>query len=106
MAERKAWTREDSIVACALYAITPYDKIQSINPQVIEVAKKIERSPASLAMRMTSFASLDPVGQAKGRKGFDSATKQDKEIWAEFQADWKSIMEQAEKIVGPLRNAD
>ncbi len=103
MAERKNWTREESIVACALYAVTPYNKIQSINPQVIEVAKKLDRTPASLAMRMTVYASLDPVGQANGRKGFDSAPKQDREVWAAFQENWRAIMEQAEKIVGPLR---
>lgn len=106
MSERKSWSREESIVACALYAVTPYNKIYSGNPKVIKVAERIGRSPASLAMRMTTYAALDPVGQAKGHKGFESASKQDREVWAEFQADWRSVMEQAEKIVGPLRNAD
>lgn len=103
MAEWKYWTREESIVACALYAVTPYSKIASTNPKIIEVAEKLGRTPASLAMRMTQFASLDPVGQANGRKGFDSAPKQDREVWAAFQENWRAVMEQAEKIVGPLR---
>ena len=106
MAERKNWTREESIVACALYAVTPYNKIASTNPKVIEIAEKLGRTPASLTMRMTQFASLDPVGQANGRKGFDSAPRQDREVWAEFQENWKSVIEQAEKIVGPLRPID
>lgn len=106
MAERRQWTREESIVACALYAVTTYDQIQSINPKVQEVAKKLGRSPASLAMRMTMYAALDPVSQAKGHKGFDAITKQDREVFSEFQKDWRSIMEQAEKIVGPLRDTD
>lgn len=106
MADRKTWTREESIVACALYAVTPYNQIQSHNPQVMAAAEKLGRSPASLAMRMTMYAALDPVSQAKGHKGFDSITKQDREVFAEFQKDWKSIMEQAEAIVGPLHAAD
>ncbi len=106
MADRKAWTREESVVACALYAVTPYNQIQSHNPQVVAVAEKLGRSPASLAMRMTMYAGLDPVSQAKGHKGFDATTKQDREVFAEFQKDWKSIMAQAEAIVGPLHAED
>lgn len=106
MSERRTWSYEDSVVACALYAVTPYSKIASTNPKVIEVAQKIGHTPGSLAMRMTQYASLDPVGLAKGHVGFDSATRQDKQVWAEFQKNWKSVMERAEAIVGPLRDAD
>lgn len=103
MPEGKVWTKDECIVACALYAVTPYDKIQSHNPKIIEVAGKLGRSPASLTMRMTMYAALDPVSQAKRHKGFGMVAKQDREVFSEFQKDWEKIMERAEAIVGPLR---
>lgn len=106
MADRKSWTREEDAVTCALYAVTPYRKIHSQNAQIIEVAKKLNCTTSSLVKKLTMYASLDPVGRARGHKGFDSASIQMRNVFAEFQKDWKSIMEQAEAIVGPLQAED
>ena len=103
MAERKKWSHEDNIVACALYAVTPYSKLHRGNPQIVTVAEKLDCTPDALAHRVTGFAGLDPVGQAKGHKGFASSSEDMRAVWAEFQQDWQKVMKQAEEIVGPLR---
>ena len=99
----KLWSFEEDIVACALYAVTEYSKIHVSNPQIIEVAEKIGRSPSTLVKKLTSYASLDPAGRAKGHKGFKGVSLQMECIFALFLRDWKKIVERAEKIVGPLR---
>ena len=104
MSDRKEWSFEEDLVACALYAVTEYSKIKEANPQIIEVAGKLNCNPSALVKKLTMYAGLDPVGQAKGHKGYKgSASFQMKSIFALFYQDWQEVMKRAEKIVGPLR---
>jgi hypothetical protein len=56
----KRWSRKELIVAFNLYCQLPFGKIHSRNPLIIRVAKNLERTSSSLAMKMLNFASLDP----------------------------------------------
>ena len=92
------WTPEQLKLAFAYYCQTPFGKLHSKNPQVIELAKLIGRTPSALAMKLVNFASLDPSITDTGRKGLSGASALDREIWDEFHTDWESLAVECEQL--------
>jgi len=80
------WTRTQLLIALNLYCKLPFGKFHKTNPQIVATAEKIGRTPSALAMKLSNFASLDPIFIASGRKGLESASAADREIWDEFLA--------------------
>jgi len=105
MAERNGWSREQLVIALKLYCEIPFGKMDSRNPEIIRYAKLIDRTPSALAMKLTNFASLDPEIRSSGRKGLSGASKADRAIWEEMNADWphlaKEIVE-VESVLGAV----
>ena len=66
MGERVAWSREDIIVAYALYCITPLNDMRPLNKLIQQVADGFSHSVSSLVMRMKNFAAIDPNSKVKG----------------------------------------
>jgi len=64
--KRRNWTREELILALNLYLKLPFGKMHSRTPEVIHLAKIIDRTPSSIAMRLVNFASVDPYHQNRG----------------------------------------
>ena len=56
-------------------------------------------------MKLNNFASLDPAITGTGRKGLDGASNLDREIWAEFHADWEKLAVECEMLRRNLDNA-
>lgn len=96
------WSREQLIVAFALYCQTPFGKMHKSNPEIVRVAKIIGRTPSSLAMKLVNFASLDPTITKTGRKGLGNASSEDRKVWDEFHANWEELALQSAKISGTL----
>jgi len=88
---RKPWSRDELIIAMNLYCKLPFGKLHQKTPIIIEVAEKLARTPSSIAMKLTNFASLDPVHHARGIKGLSGASKADRQIWDEFTANWEQM---------------
>lgn len=42
-------------------------------------------------MKCVNFASLDPAIRNNGRSGLSNASRLDREVWAEFHADWERL---------------
>jgi putative restriction endonuclease len=80
------WTRDHFLIALNLYYKLPSGKLHKGNRAIIETAQKRGRSTSSLAMKLSNFASLDPVQQARGIRGLPGATRQDRAMWDEFQS--------------------
>jgi predicted restriction endonuclease len=99
MTKRIAWTRQQLLVAFSLYCKMPFGKMHSRNPEIIEYAGLLGRTPSALAMKLTNIASLDPVITATGRKGLKGASKADRNMWEEMQTDWESFVLQSEKAI-------
>lgn len=85
------WSRDELIVAFNLYCRTPFGRIHKANPNIIELAKNIGRTPSAAAMKMVNFASLDPFHRKRNVKGLQHIGKLDKQIWDEFHKDWESL---------------
>lgn len=69
--------------------------MHSKNPDVIELAEFLGRSPNSVAMKLANFASLD---ETLDRKGLQGASKADREIWEEFFSDPEAFLDKAKAI--------
>jgi putative restriction endonuclease len=74
------------------------------NPKVIHLAKLIGRTPSSVAMRLTNFASIDPFHQARGISGLTGGVKQCQPIWNEFTSDRENLLFESERILAQLEN--
>jgi putative restriction endonuclease len=106
------WTREHLLIALNLYCKLPFGSFSRTNPVVKEVAAKMGRTPSSLAMKLCNLASLDPVHRARGVKGLEGASRQDREIWSEFQAHASVLAVHGEELMhdmfthDPVREVD
>lgn len=95
----RLWAKDELRMAYALYCQLPFGKLDRRNSEIIELARLIDRTPASVAMKLGNFASLDPVIFNSGRKGLDNASKLDREIWAEFHHDWDKAVSDCDSII-------
>ena len=53
MADRKRWTRDELLVAFNLYHKLTFGQLHARNHAIMDVAKRMERGPSSLAMKLT-----------------------------------------------------
>lgn len=100
MGRGKPWTREDVIIAYALYCVIPFSKVNNSNQTIKDAAEVMGRSPASLKMRICNLAALDPDFLATGRAGLASVANLDREVYAEFSSDWQRLSSTAEELLG------
>lgn len=80
----RKWTKDEEILAFALYCKTPFGKIHSRNDEIIQLANALERTPASVSMKLCNFARFDERLQARGVAGLSNGSHLDEEIWNEF----------------------
>ncbi len=92
------WTSEQLKLAFHLYCQTPFGRLHSRNPDIVQLAKLIRRTPDALAMKLVNFASLDPSITNSGRKGLSGASARDRDIWEAFHADWEGLTSECERL--------
>lgn len=99
---QSGWTRQQSLVAFSLYCRLPFGRFHSGNPEIIQYANLIGRTPSALAMKLSNIASLDPAITDSGRTGLSGASNADKAMWQEMEQDWGAFsiaMAQAEQEI-------
>lgn len=92
------WSRGELKLAFHLYCQLPFGRLHQRNPEIIQLAGLIGRTPSALAMKLVNFASLDPAITASGRKGLGGASKLDQEVWDQFHADWEGLALECESL--------
>ncbi len=100
------WTREHSLIALNLYRKLPFGKFDQHTALIIEVANAMGRSPSSLAMKLSNFASLDPVLRARGIKGLSGASAADRELWNRFHSELNQLAPESEQLLHDLFTRD
>lgn len=100
--ERRLWTRKELILALNLYLKLPFGKLHHGTPEIIHLAQIIDRTPNSIAMRLSNFASVDPFHQGRGIKGLTGGIKQVEPIWNEFINNKEDLLFESEKILADL----
>jgi putative restriction endonuclease len=99
---RRNWTREELLSALYLYCTIPFSKIDQKNPQIIGLAKLLERTPGAVALKLVNFAALDPKLSARGIGGMQNFSKADRAIWQEFFGHWDKLLLETPKSVFTL----
>ncbi len=100
------WTRDHLLIALNLYCKLPFGRLHRLNPVIVEVATKMGRTANSLAMKLCNFASLDPVQRARGIRGLEGASKKDRLVWDEFQANIATLGSASEQLLHDLFTKD
>jgi len=91
-------TRKELIVAFNLYCKIPFGKIHNINPDVIELARVLGRTPSSLSWKLANFASLDPLLKKRNISGATHGSGLEREIWEEFNENWDRLAFESEAL--------
>ncbi|MBW1995196.1 MAG: HNH endonuclease [Deltaproteobacteria bacterium] len=81
-----------------LYCRIPFGRQHSHAPEVIKLARKIGRTPGSVAMKLNNFTSLDHREKSRGIRGLTSVSRLDRQVWSEFHEDWEKLAEESEKL--------
>lgn len=92
------WTREELVLAFDLYCRIPFRQTKANNPAVIELARLLKRSPASVARKLGNFGAFDPQLQQQQITGLVHTGKLDHEIWNEFNEDWNALVLEANRL--------
>jgi putative restriction endonuclease len=93
------WTREELIIAFNLYCKIPFGKIHNRNPEIIELAKILGRTPSAVSWKLANLASLDPALKKRNIAGASNRGKLDAEIFEEFSGDWERLAFESEKLL-------
>jgi putative restriction endonuclease len=101
---RDNWTREQTIVALNLYCKIPFNRVSSNHPDIIRIAKIIDRSPNSVKMKIGNFGSFDPELKKRGIVGLANASKLDEIVWNEFNNNWENLAFESELLISNFAN--
>ena len=93
-------------MAFALYCRLPFGRLHYRNPEIVEFAEAIGRTPSALAMKLTNIASLDPEITSTGRRGLTAASAADRAMWDEMHNDWDSFAVESERAITAARAED
>lgn len=78
--------------------------MHSRNPDVVHLADLISRTPASVAIRLTNFANVDPFHQSRGVTGMSGGRAQVEPIWVEFLNDKEQLLFESERELAKLES--
>lgn len=106
MSKRVRWSRDQRLVTFRLYCRTPFGRLHRNNPEIIELARLIGRTPSAVAMKAVNFASLDPVQQARNIAGLGNASDEDRTLWQEFEENAEQVAAEAEAAYARLTGKD
>ncbi len=96
------WTREESILALALYFELPFGSLHQLNKSIIALAEFLHRTPSSVSMKLCNFARFDPELMKRGISGLKNGSHLDEEIWNEFFQNTEALLDEVDKIHGAL----
>jgi putative restriction endonuclease len=99
---RREWTREELIVAFNLYCKIPFGRIHIRNPQIIELATAIGRTPSAVSWKLANFARLDPALRTRNIAGARHGAHSEVEIWNEFNSNWEKLAFESERLLEDL----
>ena len=100
---RNPWTRQQLLIAFDLYCHVPFGRLHHRNPEIIRYAEAIGRTPSALTMKMVNIASLDPAITSTGRAGLGNASRSDRAMWEEMNANWERFANEAQQALQDLQ---
>lgn len=96
------WSQDELLVAFRLYCRTPFGKLHQHNPDIIELARFLGRTPSAVAMKACNFASLDPVQKNRNISALGNVSRADRLLWESFEKDTETVAAAAEAAYARL----
>jgi len=87
------------LLAINFYCKTTFGKMHSRDPEIVDLAGRLGRSPGALSYKLANFSSIDPT---LDRRGACNVSKLDRTVWEEFFADWDGMMAESERRMAQL----
>ena len=87
------------ILALYYYCQIPFARTKANNPDVIQLASILRRSPSSVARKLGNFGAFDPMLAKKGISGLTHYSKMDKAIWLEFANNWEVLVRECQRLL-------
>jgi putative restriction endonuclease len=94
----RPWARDELALAFDLYCRIPFKKTKANHPDVVELARILKRTPASIARKLGNFGSFDPELSQRNISGLSHASRMDQEIWDAFHQNWNRLVLEAKQI--------
>lgn len=101
---RRNWNEEETRIALILYYEIPFAKITKNNQIIIDAARKLDRSPSALAMKMCNLARFDTTLQKENKSGLPHGSKMDEYVWTKYAADFTTLSRVRDEIKDCLPN--
>lgn len=98
------WTRDELIVAFNLYCKIPFGRIHIRNPQIIQLAKSLGRTPSAVSWKLANFARLDPALKRRNVGGASHGARAEIEVWDEFDRNWEHLAFESERLLREMED--
>jgi len=98
----RRWTETETILALELYCQLPFGRCSQHTPEVISLAKRLARTPSSIAMKLVNFASFDPEHRARGVRGLAHSSRLDHAVWEAAHGDWEGFAQRCARLTDDL----
>jgi hypothetical protein len=98
----QSWTHDELLLAFDLYCRIPFKATKAGNPEVLELARLLHRSPAAVARKLGNFGAFDPELRKRNIVGLAHGSKLDREVWDESHCDWGRFIERAARLRAKL----
>ena len=106
MSKHQGWSQDELLVAFRLYCRTPFGKLHQHNPEIIELARLLGRTPSAVAMKACNFASLDPIQKNRNISALGNVSRADRELWESFGKEAESVVTAAEAAYARLSGSE
>lgn len=100
------WSKKDTLIAFNLFCKTNFGRIDDRNPEIIELAERLGRSPGAVVMKMLNLASFDPNQRARGVLGLRHASRIDRLIWEEFNKNPGRVLTESQFLAGDINDKE
>jgi putative restriction endonuclease len=97
MAAGKRWTRDELLIVLNLYHKLRFGQFDQRQPVIIDLSRRLGRTPSSVAMKLSNLASLDPALKLRGIEGLKGASNLDRDVWEEFHANPSVLVPQSQE---------
>jgi predicted restriction endonuclease len=88
--------RHELLVVFRLYCCTPFGRLHQRNPEIIQLAQLLGRTPSAVAMKACNFASLDPIQKSRNISALGNVSRADRELWVSFEQNSEAVAADAE----------
>ena len=100
---RTKWTDNDFLLAMNLYTKLRYGQFNYNNPDVINLANLIEKSPGAVAFKLVHLSRSDPEHRERV-KGLTNPGKNAVEMYNRFVNNWDEMLYQSEVLLASYQN--